>query len=92
VLARASLFLAVNLCHLAGGYFIGRPTNHAPTEEPAAGGSGGGEYTPGDYFVGPPENHRKQEQEPAPKPAAKQSTPGFLARCCPCLGGGGAAD
>jgi len=45
------LFLAVNLCHLAGGYFIGRPTNHAPTEEPAAGGSGGGEHTPGGAFI-----------------------------------------
>ncbi|KAG2556881.1 hypothetical protein PVAP13_8NG173303 [Panicum virgatum] len=76
-----------------GGYFVGRPTNHAPdrTDEPAAGGSGGGgEHTPGDYFVGRPENHRKLEQEPAPKPATKQSTPGFLAKCCPCLGAGAA--
>jgi hypothetical protein len=78
-----------------GGYFVGRPTNHAleRTEEPAAGSGGGsGEHTPGGYFVGRPENHRMQEQEPAQKPATKQSTPGFLAKCWPCLPGGGAAD
>ena len=36
--------MAANLCDLSGGYFVGRPTNHAPdrTDEPAAAGSGGG--------------------------------------------------
>ncbi|CAL4981589.1 unnamed protein product [Urochloa decumbens] len=74
------------------GYFVGRPTNHTPErkEEPVA---AAGNHTPGDYFIGRPETHHKQEQqESAQKPATKQSTPSFLAKCCPCLAGGGVAE
>ncbi|CAL4988731.1 unnamed protein product [Urochloa decumbens] len=46
-----------------------------------------------DYFIGRPESHHKQEQQdPTQKTTTKQSTPSFLAKCCPCLAGGGAAE
>ncbi|XP_066335212.1 uncharacterized protein [Miscanthus floridulus] len=80
-----------------GGYFVGHPTNHAAekTEEPphAAGEQNPvTAQTPGDYFVGRPESHHKQQQAAVPQQTTKQSTPSFLAKCCPCLAGGGAAE
>uniref|UniRef100_A0A0A9D6Q7 Uncharacterized protein n=1 Tax=Arundo donax TaxID=35708 RepID=A0A0A9D6Q7_ARUDO len=76
-----------------GSYFVGRPTNHAEApepekkEEPQAAGEEkpATTQTPGDYFIGRPEGHQKQQN----------TNPGgsnFLAKCCPCLAGGGAAD
>ncbi|XP_021316409.1 uncharacterized protein LOC8071576 isoform X2 [Sorghum bicolor] len=63
-----------------GGYFVGRPSNHAAdkTEEPphAAGEQNPATaQTPGDYFVGRPESHHKQQT------TTKHSTPSFLAKC-----------
>jgi len=57
--------MAANLCDLSGGYFVGRPTNHAPdsTDEPAAGGSsGGGEHTPGGAFILSSPSRLKQDR------------------------------
>uniref|UniRef100_A0A0D9XQI1 Uncharacterized protein n=1 Tax=Leersia perrieri TaxID=77586 RepID=A0A0D9XQI1_9ORYZ len=75
------------------GYFVGRPMNYA---EPAQEQQGADEQRPvsnaqipGDYFVGRPAN---PQQPPPPKPAPAPEKSNFLAKCCPCLAGGGAAN
>uniref|UniRef100_A0A0E0F3U9 Uncharacterized protein n=1 Tax=Oryza meridionalis TaxID=40149 RepID=A0A0E0F3U9_9ORYZ len=74
------------------GYFVGRPMNHAePAKEQQQGADEQRPATnaqiPGDCFVGRPANPQ-QQQQPPPRPA--QGRPSFLAKCCPCLAGGGA--
>nr|ACG38192.1 hypothetical protein [Zea mays] len=78
-----------------GSYFVGRPTNPGDkTEEPHARGdqNPATAQTPGEYFVGRPASHPQKEQEAAQQQTTRQSTPSFLAKCCPCLAGGGAAE
>ncbi|XP_062183235.1 uncharacterized protein LOC133887320 [Phragmites australis] len=75
-----------------GGYFVGRPTNHAAVPESQAAGEQkpATTQTPNGYFVGRPESHHEQQQ--VPQQTTNPSRSSFLAKCCPCLAGGGAAD
>ncbi|EEC67911.1 hypothetical protein OsI_35603 [Oryza sativa Indica Group] len=73
------------------GYFVGRPMNHAePAKEQQQGTDeqrpAANAQIPGDYFVGRPAN----PQQPPSQPQPAQERPSFLAKCCPCLAGGGA--
>ncbi|KAJ1275265.1 hypothetical protein BS78_05G123300 [Paspalum vaginatum] len=77
------------------GYFVGRPINHEEkTKEAPVDGEQmpATTHTPGDYFVGRPESQQQKEEQAQQQQSSKQSTPSFLAKCCPCLAGGGGAD
>ncbi|CAL4994172.1 unnamed protein product [Urochloa decumbens] len=76
-----------------GGYFMGRPSNMPPEQQPQAAAAAESKpantQTPGDYFIGTPENRRAQgaAAEPAQPTGDLKKSRSFL-ECLPCLGGG----